>query len=649
MQDPALLVKNESFYRALLESLQMGVYSCDGDGYITYFNEGAVNLLGYRPQGEDITFSTCFKVWLPGGTVVPPEETPMAIALTQGRPFRNVEAWVERPDGSRFYASMNIDIIHDQNGNFAGAVNMFRDVANREPADQAPVVGEGRYQQLVKLLPVATYTCNAQGQITSYNDAAVALWGREPQHNDRWCGAWKIFDRDGRAVPLEDCPIAIALGEGRAVEGEMIIVERPDGTQSYVMPHPKPMFDPSGRIVGAVDMLIDLTNEKRSHQILEESMERLRLAIDAAELGMWDMDIATGSVVTSERHRRIIGYDEKSNWTREQFLARLHPDDLLRVDLEFNMAMETGKLFYEARIIHPDKTVRWIRVNGVTLYSNSVPVRILGTVVDITAQQEANDHLEKIVAKRTKELRRLNKQLEKSNHDLEQFAYIASHDLQEPLRKIQTFATLVENVNSELNRRKYLSKIRDEAQGMSALVRDVLLFSRLSAVPEFDRVDLNRIVEDVKAELDLLITEKTAIVKSSNLPTVMGIPRQLTQLISNIISNSLKFCKTQPIVEIFAGRPSKPEIKAHSRLRDDTAYVQLSIRDNGIGFEQKYADQIFNIFQRLNTRGAYPGNGIGLALCKKIVENHNGVIRAKSAPDQGTTIVITLPADARRF
>lgn len=314
------------------------------------------------------------------------------------------------------------------------------------------------------------------------------------------------------------------------------------------------------------------------------------------------------------------------------------------VDEVYKRALESGTMFFEARIVRGDQSIRWIRVNGVTLYSNGQASRMIGTTLDITSQREISEHLEQKVARRTRELTRLNRLLEKSNHDLEQFAYIASHDLQEPLRKIQTFATLAENVDNEVGRKRYLTKVREEAQGMSALVRDVLTFSRLSAIPEFSKVDLNEVVEDVKSELALLISETGATITCTDLPEVMGIQRQLGQLLSNLISNSLKFARQRPEVTITCRVLPREEVDKLHTLQPGREYVQLMVKDNGIGFEQRYADQIFNIFQRLNSREAYPGNGVGLALCKKIAENHNGAISAKSTPGEGTVIYITLPA-----
>lgn len=643
MKDPLQSVRKEEFYKTLVRSLGTGLYACDREGRIVYFNEAAVELWGQQP-GAESRFWVFHKAWFSDGTEVLPLESPMAVAIRNSQSLHNIEMWVEKPDGSRYYAGLQIDLIRDDQGNSVGGVAIIRDITDDSAAAKTFIEGEARHHQLVQSLPVATYLCDPAGRITIYNDAALKLWGRKPEITDRWCGSWKAYLDDGTPISEVEHPMARALREGRAIDPQVLVVERPDGTRAWIMSYPRPIFDRSGKVEGVVNMLIDITGERQSQRILEESMERLRLAVDSAELGTWDFDLITGEIIVSERHRQIFGISEDTIWTREAFLARVHPEDIHWVSKEFEKAKLAGKCFYEVRIMFPGNEVRWIRVNAVIVYHGGTPVRMLGTVLDITPLRSANEDLEKAIAKHTRDLRRSNKQLEKSNHELEQFAYIASHDLQEPLRKIQTFATLVENVDSEVNRRKYLLKIREEAQGMSALVRDVLMFSRLSAIPEFDYVDLNQILEDIRTELSLTIDEKHATFDVNELPAVMGIARQLSQLISNVISNSLKFCEALPVIKVTARVLPEEEMQAHSRLRKDRKYVHLEIRDNGIGFDQKYAEQIFTIFQRLNPRETYPGNGIGLALCKKIVENHHGLISARSAPGSGTTISIILPA-----
>ena len=239
-------------------------------------------------------------------------------------------------------------------------------------------------------------------------------------------------------------------------------------------------------------------------------------------------------------------------------------------------------------------------------------------------------------------------ELEMKNKQLEQFAYIASHDLQEPLRKIQTFVQVLEKKLGEPEaRQKYFNKINSSAKRMTDLIQSVLNYSRLSQ-NEDDLIptDLNMILENVKADYELQIEEKNAIIKSDSLPVVKGEPLQLHQLFANLIGNSLKFSKTDPRITISSRTLQPHEIQKINPSLDNTRrYVQLSFQDNGIGFEQQYAEKIFTIFQRLNSREEYSGTGIGLALCKRIVDHHHGHIEAVSALGQGATFLVYLPLE----
>jgi PAS domain S-box-containing protein len=237
------------------------------------------------------------------------------------------------------------------------------------------------------------------------------------------------------------------------------------------------------------------------------------------------------------------------------------------------------------------------------------------------------------------------KELNKSNHDLEQFAYIASHDLQEPLRKIRSFTELVErNIDSAPKAKKYIDKIDDSAKRMSNLIQGVLNYSRLSTGERtFADVDMNEVIRNVMVDVELSLEERKARIEMKDLPVIIGLKAQLQQLFYNLVSNSLKFCETDPVISISSKNFDAREIKDHPELHSSVNYVQITFKDNGIGFDQKYARQIFTIFSRLHSRQSYEGTGIGLALCKKIVDNHHGVISAFSNPGQGAEFRIILP------
>ncbi len=254
--------------------------------------------------------------------------------------------------------------------------------------------------------------------------------------------------------------------------------------------------------------------------------------------------------------------------------------------------------------------------------------------------QEFNNNLEMLVAQRTKDLIYLNTELQRSNQELQDFAYVSSHDLQEPLRKIQAFGNLLEEeFGRELGEGKlYLDRMRNAASRMQILIDDLLTFSRVTtkALP-FAPIDLTGIAQEVVSDLEARIRETHGSVEIAELPTIEADPLQMRQMLQNLIGNALKFHQPdQPPVVTVSAKYSTDSQTAESLW-------QLYVTDNGIGFDEKYLDRIFTVFQRLHGRSKYEGTGIGLAVVRKIVARHGGSVTAKSAPGQGSTFIVTLP------
>jgi signal transduction histidine kinase len=278
-----------------------------------------------------------------------------------------------------------------------------------------------------------------------------------------------------------------------------------------------------------------------------------------------------------------------------------------------------------------------VRVQGMV-------VKWTGTFTNIHEQKMLSEMLERRVEERTHELLQMNRELELSNHDLQQFASVASHDLKEPLRKIQFFGSLIHDSGSLGEKEAvYLQKILKSSERMSRLISDLLSFTRLSGEAIFEETDLNTLVDEILSDLELVISEKKAVVRVAPLPSIQVIPGLMRQLFLNIIGNALKFARQDvpPEVTIVADRTMNPFEEGPSS--EEGVYCRLRIQDNGIGFDEKYTGKIFTLFQRLNPREQFEGTGIGLAIAKKIVDKHHGFIAARSTPGEGATFIITLP------
>ena len=238
--------------------------------------------------------------------------------------------------------------------------------------------------------------------------------------------------------------------------------------------------------------------------------------------------------------------------------------------------------------------------------------------------------------------------MERSNAELEQFAYITSHDLQEPLRKIRTFASRIEDElagSQHTTIYKHLQKVISSSERMSLLIRDLLNYSRLTKEERtFEEINLNDVVAEVESDFEVLIAQKKASIKVDRLPVIKGIPLQINQLFFNLLGNSLKFTKpgVPPVIDIRSADIDEQQAKELG-LKEQS-YLQLTFSDNGIGFNPIYRQQIFEIFQRLHSKDQYVGTGIGLALSKRVVENHEGLIVAHSEEGKGSTFAVYLPA-----
>lgn len=269
----------------------------------------------------------------------------------------------------------------------------------------------------------------------------------------------------------------------------------------------------------------------------------------------------------------------------------------------------------------------------------------VGTFTDIHRQKMLNDILEHKVKQRTRDLMLKNSELSMSNHELQQFAWVASHDLKEPLRKIQTFNSLVREKFLDSNKEAalYLDRAIRSSKRMSDLIDNLLQYSRLSAAPVFEKTDLNTLLREIVSDLEVSIQEKNASIEIGTMPEVEAVTSQIRQVFQNLISNALKFSKEDapPVVKISSERVKKKDPGSEAAPNGD--FVRISIADNGIGFDEKFIDRIFVIFQRLHTRDSYEGTGIGLAITKKIIERHNGLITARSKENEGTQFILTLP------
>lgn len=379
-------------------------------------------------------------------------------------------------------------------------------------------------------------------------------------------------------------------------------------------------------------------------QELSENKNLLEKIADATPTVLFLFDLYQEKVIyINQEITAALGYlpEEIMEKPLLQLFEIYHPEDAARIPhrLEQYNISDIHQTEYECRLKHKNGKFRWALIREMVFKRNAdgKVTSILGAGLDITDRKEMEDML----FQKTLEL-------QQSNTSLEEFAYVASHDLQEPLRKISTFGDrLLSFHNTTLNDdgKLYLSKIIQSSLHMQRMINDLLSISIISSEKTFEETNLKLLCDEALQVLEHKIDEKKAKIIVGELPTAIVIPSQIRQLFQNLVSNSLKFSKPgePPLVKISHELLTKSPVP-YAHGTDNKQYHKISVEDNGIGFENKFAEKIFTIFQRLHSKQDYQGTGIGLAICKKIVENHNGHISAYSQLNSGTTFTIILPS-----
>ena len=317
----------------------------------------------------------------------------------------------------------------------------------------------------------------------------------------------------------------------------------------------------------------------------------------------------------------------------------IHPQDRVAVkEATDNAVINGSEIDLEYRIVTAKNNIKIIHsLARVIRNISGKPVKLIGSIRDVTEQRNIEQDLKNKV-----------EELNRSNKELEEFAFVASHDMQEPLRKITTFSDRLSEKYKDVlagDGIMYLTRMVAAAENMRLLINNLLDFSKISKNKQpFETVNLNLILKQVKTDLELVMEETGTVINSHSLPQIEAIPSQMKQLFVNIFSNAIKFRKADvsPQITIETTRLSDDE-KNHYELSRQNVYYKISVTDNGIGFEEEYSTRIFQVFQRLHGKSEYPGSGIGLAICKKILEYHHGLIFAENIPGTGARFVFIIP------
>ncbi|MBC7904211.1 MAG: PAS domain S-box protein, partial [Gemmatimonadaceae bacterium] len=582
------------------------------------------------------------------------------------------EGWLLRSDGSRFWASLSITSLHNNPGEISGFLTITKDLTDKRIAEERfgnrieelrlkneeLKKSEERYHKMIsEVQDYAIILLDVHGNILDWNKGAEKLKGYTPE---------EILGKSFRLFyPLEDknanlpqllLDEAARLG---SVTHEGFRIKK-DGTRFWGSVVITAIHDDEGGIIGYSKVTKDLSDrkatedklsifsqeletkneqlkqsEERYHKMIAEVQDYAILLLNRnGDIQNWN---AGAEVIKGYSASEIIGNNFKVFYTSEDIQNGL-PDRLLKE------AEITGKAMTEGWRKRKDGTKFWGSIVITALHNDHGNVIGFSKVTrDLTEKKKAEDSLKQNAL----ELEHKNHALQKLNAELLSFAYVVSHDLKEPIRKMQIFAgRQLEPDKSVADILNYSQKIIKSASRMQQLMEALLAYSQLSHQPNApEPVDLNRVLDDVKDDLELKINQSNTTIKSDLLPSVNGIAFQFHQLFMNLAMNAIKFSKPgeSPVIhissQIISGR-DLPE-QAINKNKD---YHVIRFSDNGMGFDQEHAVKIFDVFQRLHPSAAQAGTGIGLAIVKKVVDNHDGFVMAEGEPGKGATFKIFLPA-----
>lgn len=555
--------------------------------------------------------------------------------FTTGIPFETFGTQVKIVQNGQMtynYYNFTYTPMFDENGDVYAILDIAVDVTENVIAQNMVRESEKSLRNTILKAPVAMCILKQPNFIVEIaNDRMIDLWHVSPEILNK-----PIFDYlpEGKEQGFDKLLLKVVdNGETiKAYETAFSQIRNGELQTIYVDFVYEPFRDNDEKITGVIIVAHDVTQQVLARRKIEEAEARARLAIDAADLGVYEVNYNDPlDIKYSPRFKEIWGLSEIKD--RLQLIEKIHPDDRKKRELAHLNSYETGNLDYEARIKKDDGSQSWIRAKGKVLLDDAGnPLTLIGVIQDITEQKQFAEELTRLVFQRTLELQR-------SNEDLQQFAHVASHDLKEPVRKIKFYSNMLQDQFVDVLPSKavsHLDKIHNATDRMFSMIDGVLKYSSIrGTAQDIEKIDLNEVFENVQSDLEVLIKQKSASVIVDDLPEIEGAAVLIHQLFYNIVNNALKFSTTEV----------KPIIKVQSEIlkRYDVEMAKITISDNGIGLDPEYITKIFNPFIRLNPRDKYEGTGLGLSLCKKIVEQHYGFIEAAGEQGQGAVFNIILP------
>jgi two-component system, chemotaxis family, sensor kinase Cph1 len=607
-------------FREIVEKLPVAVYATDAQGQLTYFNAAAVKLSGRVPELGTDKWCVTWKMFLPDGTPLPHDQCPMAVALKGVEVPTGIECMAERPDGTRFWFTPCPALVRDADGRIMGGISLLVDITDRKMAEME---ANEQFRAIVETSPECVKIVAADGTLLFMNSPGLAMIGASSAEAVIGKSIYDVIAPDDRDR-FRQFNERICRGEKASLDFDIVGLK---GVRCHMETHATPL-----RHVNGTTVHLAITRDITERWQAERTAYLLSAIVDSSDDAIISKDL-NGVIMSWNRGaERLFGYTAAE--TVGQSITMLIPEDRLGEEPEILARLTRGE-----RVDHFE-TVRRRKDGKLLDISLTIsPVKDARGVV-IGASKIARDISESkriqaaLLASEAK-FRRLAGELQRANEDLEQFAFSASHDLQEPLRSVKVYSELLaEHIGDGLDgeARQFLKYLRNGATRMEALLRDLLTYTQVTKFEKPAEItDANEAFEIALSNLSGAIAQSSAQITAEPLPSLPVHATHLQQLFQNLIGNAIKYRSVDapPTVHVTVERQNGQWI--------------FAVIDNGIGIDPEDKENIFGLFKRLHRDDEYSGTGIGLAICQRIVDRYHGRIWVESAPGRGSTFRFTLP------
>lgn len=597
------LLAQKEHYRVVVHSMAEGLITTGRHGEIHYMNPAAEKLTGWTAsEALHLPLEKVYDV-VNESTGLPAEPIARKILREQQPVHRQNNTLLQTRNRDKKIVSNSGAPLYDASGNVYGAVLVFNDSGDYRQQQTAAAGNDLSFKAVIENLPEAVFTCDTEGYVKLYNKAAAALWGREPvPGKERWTGAWKILDKYGMPIAPEKCPMATAIKQQRAVHGQEVTIQRPDGSLRYILSHPSPLFDAAGQLTGAVNMLTDITARKKTELLSLQAAERYDILLKATSDTIWDWDIVNNRMIYNSGITKMFGYqiaevEDIFNWWRQN----VHPDDLqLVMDAYFGPVQDTLEhIQQEYRFRCADGSYKYIYDRAFILYdSQQKPTRVIGSMQDITYKKEAEKRFAKaIIDAQEKERRYIGEEL----HD----------NVNQLLASAMLTLGMVKHFQNDTGK---MAEFSEKAkQYVSTALNEIRKLSHELAPATIEDSSLKNIFENLLQSINLKNQFRILFSFDDRVSNLLCQDTQINlyRILQEQVKNILKYAAASSITV---------EVKLTG------SSVTMITSDNGTGFDLKK-----------NKRG------IGLSNMKRRVESLAGKLLITTSPGNGCTIRIEIP------